>query len=51
MQRLMSFLNTSELNYSEENEAEFDCNMNGTKMSSSVTNEYAESRDITSTHF
>ena len=33
----------SELNSTEENEAEFECDMNGTEMSSRVTYEYSES--------
>jgi len=36
----------SELNYTEENVTEFECNMNGTQMSSSVTNEYSESETL-----
>ena len=34
----------SELKSTEENEAEFECNMNGTQMSSSVTIEYSSPR-------
>ena len=41
----------STLNSTEENEAEFECNMNGTQMSSSETNEYSESETSTLTHF
>ena len=33
----------SELNSTEENEPVFECNMNGTQMSSSVTNAFSES--------
>ena len=36
----------SELNSTEENVTEFDCNMNGTQMSSSVTKEYSESETL-----
>ena len=36
----------SELNSTEENEPEFECNMNGTQMSSSATNEYSESETL-----
>ena len=35
-----------ELNSTEENVTEFECNMNGTQMSSSVTNEYSESETL-----